>query len=316
MRILLTGASGMVGRNLLENPGNSVFEILAPTRGELNLLNYSAVERYFKNKQPDMIIHAAGLVGGIQANIKEPVRFLLDNLDIGRNVIVAARQAGIRKVMNLGSSCMYPRNGSNPLVESDILRGELEPTNEGYALAKIIASRLCEYIGRENAEFNYKTLVPCNLYGRWDKFDPEHSHLIPAIIHKIHQAKVTSHDEVVIWGDGTARREFMYAGDFADCIVNAICNYDSMPTIINIGLGHDYAVNEYYEAVAEVIGYKGRFVHDLSKPVGMNRKMVDISRQDKWGWKSRVDLHEGLTQTYEFYLQHYCTNASKEGINL
>jgi len=308
MRILLTGSSGMVGSNFLEHPDIRSFEILSPSSSELNLFNYTAVEEYLQQQQPDIIIHAAGRVAGIQANMKEPVRFLLENLDMGRNIVWAARQAGIKKLINLGSSCMYPRNAVNPLNEDSILQGELEPTNEGYALAKITVSRLCMYISQEDPDFQYKTILPCNLYGRWDKFDPVHSHLIPAVIHKIHLAKVTDQQEVVIWGDGQARREFMYVGDLADCLVNGVRKFEQMPQVMNTGIGFDYTVHDYYQAVAKVIGYNGTFTYDRSKPVGMKQKVVDVSTLTSWGWRAKTSLHDGLAKTYDFYLKNLNEN--------
>ena len=302
-RILLTGGGGMVGRNLLEHPSIGEFEVLAPRSSELDLCDFNAVETYLRKHQPDMVIHAAGKVGGIQANMREPVGFLLENLDMGRNIVWASRQAGIKRLLNLGSSCMYPRNHAEPLREEMVLKGELEPTNEGYALAKVVTARLCEYIMREDSSYQYKTLIPCNIYGRHDKFDPAHSHLVPAIIHKIHQAKQSGQQTVEIWGDGTVRREFMYAGDLADAVLRAINKFDSLPAYMNIGLGHDYSINEYYQAAAEVIGYTGGFVHDLSKPVGMARKLVSVERQKAWGWTARLDLREGIENTYIFYLK-------------
>lgn len=295
----------MVGKNLLEHPDQKEFEIIAPTSRELNLLDFDKVVAFFKLHQPDIVVHAAGKVGGIHANISAPVNFLVENMDMGRNVILAARQAGVLKLINLGSSCMYPRNAPNPLREDMVLTGELEPTNEGYALAKIMTARLCQYISHEDALFQYKTLIPCNIYGRHDKFDPAHSHLVPAIIHKIYQATQNNHATVEIWGDGTVRREFMYAADLADAIMRAIKEFDTVPTYMNIGVGHDYTINEYYEAVADVLGYRGKVVHDLSKPVGMARKLVSTERQSAWGWTAFTDLHEGIKKTYEFYLKEY-----------
>jgi GDP-L-fucose synthase len=303
MKILLTGSSGMVGRNILEHPGINLYTVLTPTQDQLDLLDYYAVNQYLQTNKPDLVIHAAGRVGGIHANMREPVRFLMENLDMGRNIVWASRQTGIRKLINLGSSCMYPRDAENPLTEDKILKGELEPTNEGYALAKIATERLCEYIMREDPEYSYKTLVPCNLYGRWDKFDPVHSHLVPAVITKVFATKESGQIEVEIWGDGTARREFMYAGDLADCIIRTIENYDTLPFLMNVGIGRDYTVNEYYRYAAEVIGYTGRFVYDLTKPVGMKQKLVSIEKQKHWGWQAKTDLHEGLKRTYNYFLE-------------
>ncbi len=295
----------MVGRNLQEHPAMRELDVLAPSRGELDLCDMRAVQIYLRLQQPDMVIHAAGKVGGIQANMRAPVAFLIDNLDMGRNVVGAAHQAGIKRLINLGSSCMYPRHGTQPLREDKVLTGELEPTNEGYALAKVVTARLCQYIMQEDSTFQYKTLIPCNLYGRHDKFDPAHSHLLPAIIEKIHLAQKNAQPTVEIWGDGTARREFMYAGDLADAIVRAVHEFNTLPPCMNVGLGHDYSINEYYQAVAEVLGYTGTFVHNLSKPVGMARKLVCVQRQQVWGWTASHQLRDGIEKTYRYYLKEY-----------
>jgi len=305
MKILLTGGGGMVGTNILENPDFKEFEVLAPRSGELDLRDFVAVKDYLNKHSPDLVIHAAGKVGGIQANIREPVSYLLENLDMGRNIIWASRQVGIKKVINLGSSCMYPRGHEEPLKEDLILKGELEPTNEGYALAKVLTAKICEYITREDQSYQYKTIIPCNLYGRHDKFNPNDSHLLPAIIHKVHQAKNNNENIVEIWGDGLARREFMYAGDFADAIIRAIHHFDSLPSYMNVGLGHDHTINNYYQAVADVIGFEGSFIHNLDKPVGMSRKLVNIDRQTSWGWSPKHDLTLGIQKTYEFYLKEF-----------
>lgn len=291
----------MVGRNFLEHPAIGEFELLAPRSSELDLRDFNAVQAYLHKHKPDMVIHAAGKVGGIQANMREPVSFLMENLDMGRNIVWAARQAGIKRLINLGSSCMYPRNHLEPLHEEMVLKGELEPTNEGYALAKVVTARLCDYIMREDANYQYKTLIPCNLYGPHDKFDPAHSHLIPAIINKVHQAKQNGKPVVDIWGDGMVRREFMYAGDLADAMFRAIKEFDSLPVLMNVGLGYDYTINEYYQAVADVMGYTGSFKHDTSKPVGMQRKLVSVNRQKAWGWLAQTDLRIGIEKTYEYY---------------
>ncbi|ACT47935.1 GDP-L-fucose synthase family protein [Methylotenera mobilis] len=304
-KVLLTGARGMVGKNILEHPSSTKWQFLTPSSTELDLTIYADVEAYIALYQPDFIIHAAGRVGGIQANIAAPVDFLIDNLDMGRNVVMAAQRNGVKRLINLSSSCMYPRNISTPLTEDMILTGELEPTNEGYALAKIATMRLCQYIAKQDASFQYKTLIPCNLYGRHDKFLPQHSHLIPAIIHKTYQAMINNEPQVEIWGDGTARREFMYAGDLASAVIRALEHFDTLPNLMNVGLGQDYTINEYYQAVAAVIGYQGSFTHNLSKPVGMARKLVDVQQQSLWGWSANNSLTDGIKQSYEFYLKEY-----------
>jgi nucleoside-diphosphate-sugar epimerase len=301
MRILITGGNGMVGKNILEHQKASNYEILAPSSSELNLRNFESVDNYIKQHKPDIIIHAAGLVGGIQANMARPVDFLVYNLDMGRNIIMAAKENGVKYFLNMASSCMYPREAQNPLQEELILKGELEPTNEGYAIAKVVATRLCEYIVKENPELQYKTVIPCNLYGKYDKFSPEHSHMVPAVIKKIYEAKQNNATEIDIWGDGLARREFMYTGDLADFVFYALDNFEKMPQNINVGLGFDYTINEYYEAIAEAIGFTGKFVHDLSKPIGMKQKLIDDSKLKQFGWKHQNSLKEGIKNTLNYF---------------
>jgi len=297
----------MVGRNILEHPLASRWDFVAPGSHELDLTDFAATRRFMAEVKPDAVVHSAGRVGGIQANMAHPVDFLVTNVDLGRNVILAAREVGVNKLLNLSSSCMYPRNAPNPLGEDLILKGELEPTNEGYAIAKIFATRLCQYISRENPALHFKTLIPCNLYGRHDKFAPEHSHLLPAIIHKIHYAKSTGAPTVEIWGDGTARREFMYAGDVADATLKALADIESLPETMNVGLGHDYTINEYYAAAAAVVGWQGEFVHDLTKPVGMKQKLVSTVRQSAWGWSPQTSLEQGIRLAYRYYLEEYAS---------
>lgn len=302
MRILLTGGSGMVGKNILEAAQARGIEVLAPGRADMNLLDRNSTEQFIKAEQPDLIIHAAGRVGGIQANIAHPVAFLVENLDMARNLIGAAHATGVRKLLNIGSSCMYPRGHQDPLKEEMVLSGELEPTNEGYAIAKIFAAKYCSYIQREDSTFLYKTLIPCNLYGRFDKFDPVHSHMIPAVIRKIHIAVEHKASTVEIWGDGKARREFMDAADLADFVLTAIGRFDSLPDVLNVGLGHDYSVLEYYQVVAKVVGFKGDFTFNLTKPTGMQRKLVSIDRLNAWGWSAPTSLEDGIRRSYEYFL--------------
>ena len=293
----------MVGHNIIDQAPED-YVLLTPSKAELNLLKYEEIDRFLAQESPDIIVHSAGIVGGIQANIANPVKFLVENIEIGKNLIMAARKNNIKKIINLSSSCMYPKDAKNPLTENVILKGELEPTNEGYAIAKIFALKLCDYIHREDRSFQYKTIIPCNLYGKWDKFSAETSHMIPAVINKIHQAKIKNLDVVEIWGNGEARREFMFASDLADFIWYAIANFAKMPDLMNVGLGYDYTINEYYQTVAKVIGYQGKFKHDLTKPVGMQQKLVDISKQKVFGWEPKHSLEEGIKITYDYFLKN------------
>lgn len=293
----------MVGKNILEHPRANQFEFLSPSSQELDLLDQQKIRDYLKTNQPDMIIHAAGKVGGIQANMAYPVSFLVDNMQMGLNLIQASYEQGVTEFMNMSSSCMYPRNAPNPLSEDLVLKGELEPTNEGYALAKIASTRLCEYINRENPSLQYKTVIPCNLYGRHDKFDPKNSHMIPAVIKKIYDAKQSQLPNIDIWGDGMARREFMYAGDLADFVFYAVEHYQDMPQNINVGLGHDYTINEYYQTIAKVVGYEGNFIHDLTKPVGMKQKLIDDTKLKTFGWQFKTSLTEGIEKTLKYYTE-------------
>ena len=293
----------MVGQNLLEHSSTSNWNILSPSSRELDLTDRIAVTNYVALNRPDIVIHSAGLVGGIQANIENPISFLEHNISISQNIIMASYKCQVKSFLNLASTCMYPRAAENPLKEDYILTGELEPTNEGYALAKIISTRLCQYIHDKDSSFQYKTIIPCNLYGRHDKFDPANSHLLPAIINKIHYAVKNNEQTVEIWGDGLARREFMFAGDLADAIMNAANDISSLPELMNCGSGNDYTVNEYYKIVADVIGFKGAFTHDINRPIGMQQKLCSTDRQNKWGWFPKTSLRDGISATYDFYLK-------------
>ena len=301
--VLITGSTGMVGRNATDKLLEMGFDVLTPTRNELDLIDSRQVSHYFKSNNIDIVIHAAGLVGGIQANIEKPYSFLYVNAQIALNVINASIETGIERLINLGSSCMYPKDCQDELTEDLILTGSLEPTNEGYAIAKIMASKLCEYAQSEFG-LSYKTLIACNLYGRYDNFHPVKSHMIPAVIRKVHEAAKTN-NVVEIWGTGEARREFMFVEDLIDFITWSIDNYDQLPNLMNIGLGHDYRITEYYQAIAEVIGFTGDFTYDLSKPEGMRRKLCSIQKQSQLGWEPKHSLKEGLEKTYQFYLKNH-----------
>lgn len=305
LNILVTGCTGMVGRNIVDVISKDTrFNYFAPSRSDMNLLEINSVKNFLSQHHIDIVIHSAGVVGGIQANINNPVRFLTENWQMGQNIIMAARDAGIKKLINMGSSCMYPKNINRPILEEDIFAGKFEETNEGYAIAKCAVSRLCNYINREDNSFNYKTLIPCNLYGLYDSFSPEKSHLIPAIIHKLHLAKINNKQEIDIWGDGTSRREFIYTSDLAKFTISLLNKFELIPDIMNVGLGFDYTIREAYEIAAKAIGYEGSFFYDTSKPSGIRQKLTDISKAKSLGWKIETDLESGIKMAYEYYLEH------------
>ena len=292
----------MVGSNIINHKYSQNYKILSPSSSDLNLLNYQNTEDYIAFNKPEIVIHAAGIVGGIEANMNYPVKFLVHNMQMGLNILMASKTKKVKKLINLASSCMYPKNAENPLSEDLILKGELEPTNEAYAIAKSTSTRLCEYINREDNSFLYKTAIPCNLYGKYDNFCYDSSHMIPGVIRRIHDAKNKNLESVNIWGDGLARREFMYAADLADFIFNAVENFDKIPQNINVGLGLDYSIIEYYKIIADIIGYKGKFNHDMSKPTGMKRKLIDNKKLNEFGWSHQTSLELGIKKTYDYFL--------------
>ena len=299
----MTGGTGMVSKNILENKNSLDHEFITSSTGDLNLIDRNSVRDRLKKEMPDMVIHTAGVVSGIHANIANPVKYMTDNTYMGLNVIMEAYSLGIPNLLNFGSSCMYPRNIGKGLTEEHILKGELEPTNEGYALSKIMTTRLCEYIMRETKDIYYKTIIPCNIYGRHDNFDPNFSHLVPAVIRKLDEAVDARIDKVDIWGDGKSRREFVSAKEVANFIFWIIDNMEKLPQNINFGLGFDYTILEYYQEIAKVVGFQGEFTFDLSKPSGMKQKLCDIQKLNELGWKSTVTLNEGLQETYDFYIK-------------
>ena len=300
----------MVGRNLRAHPAAKNYDCVSPDRSELNLLDREVCASFIEMVSPDIVIHAAGKVGGIQANMSDPVGFLVENINIGCNVVTAARKAGVPAILNLGSSCMYPRNAPNPLDEASLFSGPLEPTNEGYALAKLTVARLCEYISRTDG-LKYRTVIPCNVYGPFDKFDPAVSHLVPGIISKFHQALINGQEKIEIWGDGTARREFMYAADLADGIWHMVDRLDELPAMVNLGMGHDRSILEYYQTAAEVVGWQGRYVFNHGRPEGMRQKKVSTTRQTSLGWLPTTSLRDGLAKTYQYYLTFSQSNSGQ-----
>jgi GDP-L-fucose synthase len=281
----------MVGRNLLADSRAAGRDILAPSREELDLTDAVACQAFLLREKPDMVIHLAALVGGIQANLDAPARFLADNLAMGLNLLTAAARAEVPRLINLGSSCMYPRDRDDALTEAMLLTGPLEPTNEGYALAKLAAWKLTEALGAGRL---WRTLIPPNLYGRFDHFDARRSHLVAAAILKVDQAMSDGRDEVEIWGDGQARREFMFAGDLADFLWTFHDRLDVLPPTLNVGVGEDATIDEHYGLAAAAMGYRGGFRHDLRRPVGMRRKLLDVAVQNRLGWRPSTTLAAGI----------------------
>ncbi len=304
LTVLLTGGTGMVGSAIKRAVTDRVlpWRLIAPSRRECDLGQPDQVAQLFAAESFDVVLHCAAKVGGIQANIDDPCGFLTDNLHINLNVIEAAATAGIPKMINIGSSCMYPKDLDRPLRETDLLTAPLEPTNEGYALAKLTASKLCEYLGRAKG-LHYKTLIPCNLFGPGDNFTGVGSHLIAAAIFKIHHAVHEGHSDVTIWGSGEARREFLYVDDLAGFIVESVTQLDRLPPYLNLGYGDDHSVNDYYRMVADALEFQGCFIHDLDKPEGMRRKLMDSQAATAYNWKPLTSLSDGIDLTVINFLE-------------
>ena len=277
-------------------------QILTRSRVELNLIDRSAVRAFFEKERPEFVIDAAARVGGIVANSEKPVEFLLENLTIQNNLIEAAADFGCAKLLFLGSSCIYPKHAPQPIREDALLTGPLEPTNDAYALAKIAGIKLCQAYAREYGK-NFLFVMFINLYGPHDNFDLHTSHVLPALIRKIHEAKKSGIREVLVWGTGTPRREFLHADDLADACVFLLKNYDS-PELINIGSGEDTTIRELAELICEVLGYKGTLAFDPTKPDGTPRKLMDSSRLFALGWKPRIPLREGIAHAHAWFLEN------------
>ena len=296
MSILITGSRGMLGSSILTRAKRFGLDVLHPLRAELDLRNESQIEEYFFSHKIDVIIHCAARVGGICANIEKPADFILENLVIDSNLLSIARNQKINKLIYFGSSCMYPRDFRQPLVEGDILAGPLEPTNESYAIAKIAAARVVTTTALQD-ELAWRVLIPSNLYGPGDNFDPSSSHLVASIITKVLEAKEKGLTELEIWGDGEARREFTYVDDIAEFVITNLSRISDWDLTMNIGIGVDHSVREYYEKVCKVLGYEGKFTYDVSKPAGMRQKLMNSETARLHGWNPSTNLDEGLSNT-------------------
>jgi GDP-L-fucose synthase len=303
--IFVAGHQGLVGsaivRRLLEAGAR---QLVLRTRSELDLRSSAAVDRFFREERPAFVFLAAAKVGGIEANRTQPVAFLRDNLQIQTNVVDAAWRYGVRKLLFLGSSCIYPKAAPQPIREDSLLTGPLEPTNEWYAIAKIAGLKLCQAYRREHG-FDAISAMPTNLYGPGDNFDLSGSHVLPALMRKCHEAKLSGSDRIQVWGTGTPRREFLHVDDLADACLYLMQHYSSEDWI-NVGWGEDLSIAELAGLIAAVVGFAGRLEFDASKPDGTPRKLLDTTRLSALGWRPRITLEAGIGDTYQWY----CANAS------
>jgi GDP-L-fucose synthase len=301
-RIFVSGHRGLVGSAIVRAcQAAGLRALILRTRAELDLRDARAVDRFFAEERPEYVFHAAGRVGGIHANDTQPADFLRDNLQMAVNVIDCAWRHRASKLLFLGSSCIYPKLAPQPLREEYLLTGALEPTNEAYAIAKLAGLKMCQAYRRQYG-FDAITVLPTNLYGPGDNFDLETSHVLPALLRKIHDARATSADHVTIWGSGTPRREFLYVDDVAEACLCLMERYDD-PIPINVGWGEDLSIGELAATIARVVGFRGRFEFDASKPDGTPRKVLDASRLTALGFRPRVGLETGITRTYAWYLE-------------
>jgi GDP-L-fucose synthase len=302
-RIYVAGHRGLVGSAVVRALRNRGYDnLLLRTHAELDLGEQAAVREFFAAERPDAVVMAAARVGGINANNSHPALFLRDNLLIQDNVIDAAHRCGVAKFVFLGSSCIYPKHAPQPIKEEYLLSGPLEPTNEWYAIAKIAGLKMCQAYRRE---FGFKaiSLMPTNLYGPGDNFDLQNSHVLPALIRRIHDATVQGLDGVTVWGTGTPRREFLHVDDLADAVVHLLLTYDA-EDIVNIGWGEDVTIRELAEIVASVTGFRGRLDFDATKPDGTPRKLLDTSRLGRLGWRPTISLRAGIESTYAWFREH------------
>jgi GDP-L-fucose synthase len=296
-KVFIAGHRGLVGSAIVRRlQAEGANNLVVRTRKELDLLDQSAVEGFFASEKPEYVFLAAAKVGGILANDTYPAEFLHDNLVLQTNVIHSAWRHGVRKLCFLGSSCIYPKLAPQPMTEDALLTGPLEPTNEWYAIAKIAGIKMCQAYRRQYG-FDAISLMPTNLYGPGDNYDLQSSHVLPALIRKFHEAKQRGDAEVVIWGTGTPRREFLHVDDLADAAVFLMNSYSS-ENIINVGTGQDQTILELAQRVAQAVGYSGTIVTDVSKPDGTPRKLLDVSRLSALGWNSRIELKAGIERTY------------------
>ena len=304
--IFVAGHRGMVGsaihRRLLKD---GFTRVIGRTRSELDLLDRRSVREFFEQERPSIVIDAAAKVGGILANNEQPVEFLLQNLTIQNNLIEAAADTGARKLLFLGSSCIYPKMAPQPISEDSLLTGPLEPTNDAYAIAKIAGIKLCQSYARQYGK-NFISAMPTNLYGPHDNYDLRNSHVLPALIRKVHEAKQAGTKSIAVWGSGNPRREFLHTDDLADACVFLLEHYDQ-PDLINVGCGEDVTIRELAETVCDVLGFEGTLEFDPTKPDGTPRKLLDIQKIKSLGWSPKIPLREGIADAYDWFIKNQST---------
>ncbi|EPC03718.1 GDP-L-fucose synthase [Litchfieldella anticariensis FP35 = DSM 16096] len=311
-RVFVAGHKGMVGSAIVRQlKERADVELVTRSRQELDLMSQAAVDDFFSTQRLDEVYLAAAKVGGIHANNTYPADFIHDNLLMESNIIGSAHRHGVQKLLFLGSSCIYPKYADQPMREDSLLTGELEPTNEPYAIAKIAGIKLCESFNRQHGR-DYRSVMPTNLYGPNDNFHPENSHVIPALLRRFHEAKINSDDQVAVWGSGKPMREFLHVNDMASASIYVMELDDdsyaehtqTMLSHINVGTGVDCTIRELAETVAKVVGYQGEVAFDTSKPDGTPRKLLDVSRLTALGWQASISLEDGLRNTYEWFLEN------------
>lgn len=301
-KIYVAGHNGLVGSAIVRNLcAKGYTNVIVKTRSQLDLLNEEWVKQFFHKEKPEFVFLAAAKVGGILANQKYPANFIHENLVIQNNILHSAFMHNVKKLLFLGSSCIYPKQSPQPIKEDYLLTGPLEATNEPYAIAKIAGIKMCQAYHKQYG-VNFISVMPTNLYGPNDNFDPENSHVLPALICKFHEAKVKQKNHVVLWGTGKAMREFLYVDDLADAVVFLMNTYNK-PDIINIGTGEDMSIRTLAQQVKKTVGYRGTIKWDTNKPEGTPKKQLDVSRLHRLGWKHKTSLHDGLTSTYAWYQQ-------------
>lgn len=305
-KLFITGHNGLVGRALLRFYADKPqWQIITRSRAELDLRDQHATDAFFAAERPEYVILAAAKVGGIKASYTQPVDFLLDNLQIQNSVLSAAHRYDAKKVLFLGSTCIYPKVVEMPIREDSLLTGPMEETNAPYGVAKIAGIKLCQGYRHQHGR-DFICGMPANLYGPFDNFDPEHSHVLPSLIRRFHEAKHANAPFVTLWGSGTPKREFLFVDDLASACAFLLENYSS-PEIINIGCGWEISIREAAEIIRDIVGFQGEIRWDTSQPDGNPRRLLDISRMEKLGWKAKTDFREGVTQTYRWFLENRAT---------